>query len=62
MLSKLFLVVFTIHPFFIDKISLYLGDIQYVGAILVWLAVSVISIFISWLLFKIPYADKIFRI
>ena len=62
MLSKLFLVVFTIHPFFIDKISFYLGDIQHVGPILVWLTVSAISIFLSWLLFKIPYANKIFRI
>lgn len=61
-LSNMFLLVFTIHSFFIGRISLLLGDIMYFGPILVWLAVTIISIFVSWILLKLPYANKIFKI
>lgn len=61
-LSELFLLVFTIHSFFIGYFSNLLGEVPYIAPVLVWLSVSVCAIVVSWLILKIPYAEKFLKI
>lgn len=61
-LSNLFLLVFTLHSFFVGigfKIAAYTG---YLAPLTTWIVVSAITVSMSWILMKLPYANKIFRI
>lgn len=64
-LSKLFLIVFSIHPLLVDPVQTYVEryDVSLsFQAICCFMIVSILSIFLSWLILKIPYADRIFRV
>lgn len=64
--GKLFLPVYAIHNIIIGHTSEYfthyLYSVNTYTAPLYWLLVSAMAIIISWLLLKLPYMDKIFRI
>lgn len=62
-LSCLFLPVYTIHSFVISFVSRILHSYDYWFMPLVsWLLVSIISIAVSFMIMKIPYVNKIFRL
>lgn len=63
-LSKLFLPVYTIHMFaigFVTRVMPYSLDLS-IQCLIVWVGVTVISILVSYMIMKIPFANKIFRI
>lgn len=60
-LSGLFLLTFTLHSFFIGKVTSLVASIP-LAALWVWIVVSFITVAVSYILMKLPYANKIFRI
>ncbi len=61
-LSKVFLLVFTIHPFLIPLLNHFTREIPYIGVLVSWIGVSGLSIIISWCILKIPYASNFLKI
>lgn len=62
-LSRLFLPVYTVHSFVIIAVYRILQPYDYwFMALVSWILVSMISIAISFVIMKIPYMDKIFKI
>lgn len=60
-LSGLFLLTFTLHSFFIGRVTSLVASIP-LAALWVWIVVSFITVAVSYILMKLPYANKIFRI
>ena len=63
-LSALFLPVYTIHYFFIKAWACVI-DYPYAGVatpLVDYLVVSFITLAVCYLMMKIPYSDKVFRI
>lgn len=60
-LSSLFLLTFTLHSFFIGKVTSVMGQLP-IASLWIWITVSLITVTVSFLLMKIPYANKIFKI
>lgn len=66
-LSKLFLIVFSIHPLFLEPVYKVLGGVElssYLSlfAIVNFSVVSILSVGTGYLIMQLPYANKIFRI
>ncbi|WP_354667140.1 hypothetical protein [uncultured Duncaniella sp.] len=60
-LSNLFLLTFILHSFFIGKVTSGLGQLP-MAALWIWVVVSLVTVTVSYLMMKIPYVNKIFRI
>ena len=64
--SKLFLPCYTFHIFIIGKtmgkFEQYIYSISDYTAPLFWIIVAILTVIISWLIMKLPYMDRIFRI
>lgn len=64
--SKLFLPCYTIHMFVIQYSShLFVSTFSFAGIfmpVLFWVFVCVVSVSLSWLIMKVPYVNRIFRI
>lgn len=62
-LSQLFLPVYTVHSFVIYAVFKILTPFDYwFMALISWILVSIISLTISYVIMKIPYMNKIFKI
>ena len=61
-LSKLFLIVFTIHPFFISPVCKIMKNIPYLAPLFIWISVSLLSIITGYLIMKLPGANKLLSI
>ena len=64
--GKLFLPCYTFHIFIIGKtmgkFEQYIYSISDYTAPLFWIIVVILTVIISWLIMKLPYMDRIFRI
>lgn len=64
--GKLFLPCYTLHIFIIGKtmgeFEQYIYSINSYTAPLYWILVAMLTVFVSWLIMKLPYMDKVFRI
>ncbi len=64
-LGNLFLPVYVFHVFIIQhtyKIAEYISFLGGLAPLAYWLIVSLITLGISWIVMKIPYVNKVFRI
>ena len=64
-LGNLFLPVYVFHVFIIQhtyKIAEYISFLRGLAPLAYWLIVSLITLGISWIVMKIPYVNKVFRI
>jgi len=61
-MSKIFLLVFTLHSFFIGKVASLVQSTGFIAPLMCWIITSIVTICISWLIMKLPCASKIFRI
>ena len=64
--GKFFLPVYTFHIYIIGKteglFEQYVYSLSSYTAPLFWLLVSLLSVILAWIVMKVPYMDKIFRI